>query len=63
MKELFRIRVISGFPFIFSDALSLSSTPGQFAMIWLPDVGEFPMSLSLTYGKKSSIVVKAMGEG
>jgi dihydroorotate dehydrogenase electron transfer subunit len=48
---------------IFSDARSVSSAPGQFAMIWLPDVGEFPMSLSLAYGKKSSIVVKAMGNG
>jgi dihydroorotate dehydrogenase electron transfer subunit len=33
-------------------------------MIWLPEVGEFPMSLSLNYpGEKCSIVVKAMGEG
>jgi dihydroorotate dehydrogenase electron transfer subunit len=48
---------------VFNDEFSLSSTPGQFAMIWLPGVGEFPMSLSLTYGNRSSIVVKAMGAG
>ncbi len=48
---------------VFEDKFSLSSAPGQFAMIWLPGVGEFPMSLSLTYGNRSSIVVKAMGSG
>ena len=48
---------------IFKDEFSLSSAPGQFAMVWLPGVGEFPMSLSLTYGSRSSIVVKAMGAG
>lgn len=48
---------------IFDDLFSLSARAGQFAMIWLPDVGEFPMSISLNYGEKSSIVVKAMGEG
>lgn len=48
----------------FEDEISRSALPGQFAMIWLPDVGEFPMSISLSYGKnESSIVVKAMGVG
>jgi dihydroorotate dehydrogenase electron transfer subunit len=32
-------------------------------MVWVPEVGEFPMSLSLSYGSRSSIVVKAVGEG
>ena len=32
-------------------------------MIWLPGVGEFPMSLSIPRGGLSSIGVKAMGEG
>jgi len=48
---------------IFDDNMCLSALPGQFVMVWLPDVGEFPMSVSLLYGKKSSIVVKPMGEG
>jgi dihydroorotate dehydrogenase electron transfer subunit len=50
--------------FIFQDPLSQNARPGQFVMIWLPGVGEFPMSLSLSYpGGLSSIVVKAMGLG
>jgi dihydroorotate dehydrogenase electron transfer subunit len=50
--------------FVFQDPLSRAASPGQFVMIWLPGTGEFPMSLSLGYdGNKSSIVVKAMGEG
>ncbi len=32
-------------------------------MVWVPEVGEFPMSVSLSHGKSSSIVVKTMGEG
>ncbi len=48
---------------IFEDEESFKALPGQFVMVWLPGVGEFPMSVSLTYGKKSSIVVKPMGEG
>ncbi|MFI5420762.1 MAG: dihydroorotate dehydrogenase electron transfer subunit [Nitrososphaerales archaeon] len=50
--------------FVFTDPLSVGARPGQFVMIWLPGIGEFPMSLSLEYpGRKSSIVVKGMGEG
>jgi dihydroorotate dehydrogenase electron transfer subunit len=50
--------------FVFADTLSVSAKPGQFAMVWLPGIGEFPMSLSLVFpGRKSSIVVKGMGEG
>ncbi len=50
--------------FVFRDELSTSAKPGQFAMIWLPAVGEFPMSLSIRFGKDlSSITVKAAGEG
>ena len=50
--------------FIFTDPLSEGAKPGQFVMVWLPGIGEFPMSLSLNYpGRKSSIVVKAMGAG
>jgi dihydroorotate dehydrogenase electron transfer subunit len=48
---------------IFKDELSLLAEPGQFVMVWLPGIGEFPMSVSKPYGKNSSLVVKAMGEG
>jgi len=48
---------------IFEDELCLTARPGQYVMIWLPEVGEFPMSVSKSYGTKSSIVFKAMGEG
>lgn len=50
--------------FLFRDALCQEALPGQFVMVWLPGVGEFPMSVSLPHpGKMSSIAVKAMGEG
>jgi dihydroorotate dehydrogenase electron transfer subunit len=49
--------------FYFQDKLSLRAKPGQFAMVWLPGAGEFPMSLSLPDGKLASIGVKAMGVG
>jgi dihydroorotate dehydrogenase electron transfer subunit len=50
--------------FTFEDPVCQNARPGQFVMVWLPGVGEFPMSLSLTYPEgKSSIVVKAMGLG
>ncbi len=49
---------------LFKDSYSLTAEPGQFLMVWLPASGEFPMSVSLRYGKKlSSIVVKGVGEG
>jgi dihydroorotate dehydrogenase electron transfer subunit len=48
---------------IFKDEECLKALPGQFVMVWLPGVGEFPMSVSLTYEEKSSIVIKPMGEG
>ncbi len=48
---------------IFKDDPSLAASPGQFSMVWLPGVGEFPMSISLNHANKSSIVVKAMGDG
>lgn len=35
--------------------------PGQFVMVWIPGLGEVPMSLSLT-GHKKCITVKAYGE-
>ncbi|MGI0085769.1 MAG: dihydroorotate dehydrogenase electron transfer subunit, partial [Nitrososphaerales archaeon] len=50
--------------FYFRDDESKSFLPGQFAMVWLPGVGEFPMSLSVwSKSGLSSIGVKAMGKG
>lgn len=34
--------------------------PGQFVMVWIPGIGEIPMSLSLT-GETKAITVKAYG--
>lgn len=49
---------------LFEDKYSIDARAGQFVMVWLPYVGEFPMSLSLRRGRHiSSIVVKGMGEG
>lgn len=50
--------------FYFKDDTSLAARPGQFVMVWLPGVGEFPMSISLISNAKSaSIGVKAIGVG
>jgi len=38
------------------------SDPGQFVMVWVPGVDEFPMALSRTDGTKS-ITVKEVGDG
>jgi 2-polyprenylphenol hydroxylase and related flavodoxin oxidoreductases len=35
--------------------------PGQFVMVWVPELGEVPMSLSMT-GSKKCITVKSYGE-
>jgi dihydroorotate dehydrogenase electron transfer subunit len=50
--------------FYFKDEQSLRAKPGQFVMIWMPDAGEFPMSVSLpSVNGLASIGVKAMGSG
>jgi dihydroorotate dehydrogenase electron transfer subunit len=50
--------------FFFQDKVSLTATPGQFVMVWLPNAGEFPMSLSLpSKSGLASIAVKTMGTG
>jgi len=40
----------------------MEATPGQFAMVWLPDVDEVPMSLSHICDGEVGITVKAVGE-
>ena len=46
----------------FSDALCAEAAAGQFVMVWLPGIDEFPMSLS-RIGETSSITVLRKGEG
>ncbi len=44
----------------FHDAPCSKAKPGQFVMIWLPDYGEIPLSLSYI-GRESGITVKRVG--
>lgn len=50
--------------FSFKDRLSAGAMPGQFGMVWVPGVDEFPMSL-LPSGRDDivAIAVKERGEG
>jgi len=41
---------------------SMTAAPGQFAMVWVPGVDEFPMSLSYTEGQLG-ITYQMIGEG
>lgn len=47
--------------YTFDFELDVPAVPGQFVMVWIPDVDEVPMSLSKT-GKTKSITVKGIGE-
>lgn len=47
--------------YTFDFELDVPATPGQFVMVWIPDVDEVPMSLSKT-DKIKSITVKSIGE-
>ncbi len=40
----------------------IKARPGQFIMLWVPGVDEFPLALSRTH-RKCSITVKAVGKG
>ncbi|MGD8505215.1 MAG: dihydroorotate dehydrogenase electron transfer subunit [Candidatus Bathyarchaeota archaeon] len=48
--------------FIFKDNLCSKARPGQFVMVWIPDVDEIPMSLSGIGLGACSISVKKVGE-
>jgi len=41
---------------------SIEAVPGQFVMIWVPGIDEFPMSLSYI-GEKAGITFQIVGEG
>jgi dihydroorotate dehydrogenase electron transfer subunit len=48
---------------LFKDPLCATAEPGQYAMIWIPDIGEVPMSLSLMEPPdRSAITVRARGK-
>ncbi len=48
--------------FTFKDKLCSKAKPGQFVMVWIPDVDEVPMSLSGISSQVCSISVKEVGE-
>ncbi len=48
--------------FAFEDKLCSKAKPGQFIMVWIPDVDEVPMSLSGISPHACSICVKKVGE-
>ena len=48
--------------FTFKDKLCSKAKPGQFIMVWIPDVDEVPMSLSSIGTHTCSISVKKVGE-
>jgi dihydroorotate dehydrogenase electron transfer subunit len=47
--------------FRFQDKLCSKAKPGQFIMVWIPDVDEVPMSLSDISSHACSISVKKVG--
>ena len=48
--------------YIFKDARCAKAKPGQFLMLWIPNVDEIPLSIMKTEGKTVSVTVKAVGE-
>jgi dihydroorotate dehydrogenase electron transfer subunit len=48
--------------FVFRDGLSSKARPGQFVMVWVPDVDEVPMSLSSITPQACSISAERVGE-
>ncbi len=48
--------------FTFNDKICSKAKPGQFVMVWIPDVDEVPMSLSGISPHACSISVKKVGE-
>ncbi len=44
------------------DPRTSNATPGQFAMLWVPDSGEVPIAISGTQGEYSEFTIKRRGE-
>ena len=59
-------RIVENTPFhktfYFDDEECRKAQPGQFVMVWIPGVDEFPMSLSFI-GEHQGVTVEAKGEG
>ena len=49
--------------FYFEDKICTSAEPGQFIMLWIPEVDEIPLSLSSVNDNLVSVTVKEVGEG
>jgi dihydroorotate dehydrogenase electron transfer subunit len=48
--------------FTLKDKLCAKANPGQFLMLWIPQVDEIPLSIMNTQGNSVSITVKAVGD-
>jgi dihydroorotate dehydrogenase electron transfer subunit len=48
--------------FTFTDRLCAKAQPGQFLMLWIPQVDEIPLSVMNAEGSSVSVTVKAVGE-
>lgn len=48
--------------FTFEDRLLAKSNPGQFLMLWVPNVGEIPLSIMNVESKEVSVTVKNVGK-
>ena len=46
----------------FEDTRCAKAKPGQFIMLWIPNVDEIPLSIMNTRGNTVSVTVKAVGE-
>ncbi len=45
-----------------SDPPSVTATPGQFVLVWVPGSGEIPLAISRTEGEEIDLTVKLRGE-
>ena len=48
--------------FTLNDRLCAKANPGQFLMLWIPQVDEIPLSIMNTQGNAVSVTVKAVGD-
>jgi dihydroorotate dehydrogenase electron transfer subunit len=48
--------------FTLKDKLCAKANPGQFLMLWIPQVDEIPLSIMNTQGNTVSVTVKAVGD-
>ncbi|MBN1245170.1 dihydroorotate dehydrogenase electron transfer subunit [Candidatus Bathyarchaeota archaeon] len=48
--------------YTFKDARCAKAKPGQFLMLWIPQIDEIPLSIMNTEGNSVSVTVKAVGD-